>query len=117
MDKETLQAIIDSDDLGLLDLKINKYSLFEIEAYPTCEECQDECNCDYKIWDVNQWYLRETIHMAEDITYKEIIQYLISTGYLKQEALNQVHIEDYDSCMNVRVTKTNQPLYTLDLIS
>ena len=91
-----------------------RYELFEIESYPYCEDCYEECTCSYKCWDINQWYKRDTLDIDEEMSDEEIIQLLIDEGYLSPKALSLVGIDDSsENCLTIRHLDSGQPLYNL----
>ena len=66
-------------------------------------------------WQVNnQCVVCDDLHIEEDASDDEIVGYMVSAGFLKEEAVGHVTVEDYgDGMIEISVKEDGMPLYSI----
>lgn len=69
---------------------------------------------EFGSWCVNNQCVEAyDVIFADDVTNKDICEYLKTNGYLTTSDLRRLSVNDYGNAIEVCVKKTGQPLYGL----
>lgn len=68
-------------------------------------------------WEVNNQCVEfEDLNLADDVTDKEICEYLKANGYLNTSDMRRLEVVDYGEVMEICERKGHKPLYALQMI-